>query len=361
MLMQVGFLLLEAGMVRSKNSINVAQKNLLDFVFGVIAFAAVGFMFAFGRSGGLPFGYDGDLYFLHGLTADQAAFFVFQVMFCGTAATVVSGAVAERMKLSAYVFGSLVLSGFIYPVFVHWAWGSALFHNSSAYLAEMGFVDFAGSTVVHSTGGWMALAACLVIGPRLGRFNANGTPVRIAGHSPVLSTTGALLLFIGWIGFNGGSTLAASEAVPAILLNTILAGGMGTCVGYVVGYYQDGVILPEKSNCGMLGGLVAVTAGCHLFDRGAHCLSERSVVRWRSTAIRCWRTGSGSTTRWVRSASMRSPEWPEPFSSRFSRHSANCRPGDGWRSFMSNWSGSASISIGRSVWATPSSGSWAGR
>ena len=266
MLMQVGFLLLEAGMVRSKNSINVAQKNLLDFVFGVIAFAAVGFMFAFGRSGGLPFGYDGDLYFLRGLTADQAAFFVFQVMFCGTAATIISGAVAERMKLPAYVFGSLMLSGFIYPVFVHWTWGSALFHSPSAFLAEMGFVDFAGSTVVHATGGWMALAACLVIGPRLGRFNADGTAVRIAGHSPVLSTTGALLLFIGWIGFNGGSTLAASEAVPAILLNTILAGGMGTCVGYVVGYYQDGVILPEKSNSGMLGGLVAVTAGCHLFD-----------------------------------------------------------------------------------------------
>lgn len=266
MMMQVGFLLLEAGMVRSKNSINVAQKNLLDFVFGVVAFAAVGFMIAFGRSNGFLFGKQGEFYFLRDLDSWQSAFFVFQVMFCGTAATIVSGAVAERMKLSAYVFGSLFMSALIYPVFVHWAWGSALFPNASAFLSQMGFVDFAGSTVVHSTGGWVALAACMVIGPRIGKFNADGTPVRIAGHSPVLSTTGALLLFIGWIGFNGGSTLGVSDHVAPIIMNTVLAGGMGTCVGYVIGFYQDGVILPEKSNSGMLGGLVAVTAGCHILD-----------------------------------------------------------------------------------------------
>jgi Amt family ammonium transporter len=266
MMMQVGFLLLEAGMVRSKNSINVAQKNLLDFVFGVVAFAAIGFMIAFGRSNGFLFGRQSEFYFLRDLTSWQSAFFVFQVMFCGTAATIVSGAVAERMKLPAYVFGSLFMSGLIYPVFVHWAWGSALFPNASAFLSQMGFVDFAGSTVVHSTGGWVALAACMVIGPRIGKFNADGTPVRIAGHSPVLSTTGALLLFIGWIGFNGGSTLGVSDQVAPIIMNTVLAGGMGTCVGYIIGFYQDGVILPEKSNSGMLGGLVAVTAGCHIFD-----------------------------------------------------------------------------------------------
>ena len=266
MLMQVGFLLLEAGMVRSKNSINVAQKNLLDFVFGVVAFAAVGFMIAFGRSEGLPFGTQTDFYFLRNVDSWQSAFFVFQVMFCGTAATIVSGAVAERMKLSAYVFGSLFMSALIYPIFVHWAWGSALFANGTAFLSEMGFVDFAGSTVVHATGGWVALAACMVIGPRIGRFNPDGTSVRIAGHSPVLSTTGALLLFIGWIGFNGGSTFSASEDIAPIIMNTVLAGGMGTCVGYVIGFYQDGVILPEKANSGMLGGLVAVTAGCHILD-----------------------------------------------------------------------------------------------
>lgn len=272
MMMQVGFLLLEAGMVRSKNSINVAQKNMLDFVFGVVAFAAVGFMFAFGRSDGLPIGTEEGFFFLRDLDDWQAGFFVFQVMFCGTAATIVSGAVAERMKLSAYVLGSLVLSGFIYPVFVHWSWGSALQPNDTAFLSALGFVDFAGSTVVHATGGWISLAACMVIGSRLGRFGPDGRPVRIAGHSPVLSTTGALLLFIGWIGFNGGSTMQATPDIASIILNTVLAGGVATCVGYVIGYFQDGVVLPEKSLTGMLGGLVAVTAGCHILEPGGALL-----------------------------------------------------------------------------------------
>lgn len=268
MMMQVGFLLLEAGMVRSKNSINVAQKNLLDFVFGAVAFAGIGFMFAFGRSDGYPVGTEGDFFFLRQLDSWESGFFVFQVMFCGTAATIVSGAVAERMKLAAYVLGSLFLSGIIYPAFVHWAWGGALAPDDGAFLANLGFVDFAGSTVVHATGGWVSLAACMVIGPRLGRYDGNGNPVRIAGHSPVLSTTGALLLFFGWIGFNGGSTVQAGPAVAPIILNTVVAGGMATCVGYLIGYLQDGVVLPEKSLSGMLGGLVAVTAGCHILTPG---------------------------------------------------------------------------------------------
>lgn len=272
MMMQVGFLLLEAGMVRSKNSINVAQKNLLDFVFGVVGFAAVGFMLAFGTSGVLPVGLDMDYFLLRDLDSWLAGFFVFQVMFCGTAATIVSGAIAERMTLSAYVLGSIVLSTLIYPVFVHWVWGNALGPNSGAFLANLGFVDFAGSTVVHATGGWVSLAACLVIGARKGRFDAEGRPIRIAGHNPVLSTTGALILFFGWIGFNGGSTLAANADVAPIILNTVLAGGMGTCVGYVIGARQDGVVLPEKALCGMLGALVAVTAGCHVLEPGGALL-----------------------------------------------------------------------------------------
>ncbi|MDQ0420982.1 Amt family ammonium transporter [Peteryoungia aggregata LMG 23059] len=273
MMMQVGFLLLEAGMVRSKNSINVAQKNLLDFVFGVVGFAAVGFMLAFGSSGWLPIGLDADLFFLRDLDTWLAGFFVFQVMFCGTAATIVSGAVAERMKLSAYVFGSIVLSTLIYPIFAHWVWGGAIGPNSGAFLGNLGFVDFAGSTVVHATGGWVALAACLVIGPRLGRFDAAGRPIRMAGHNPVLATTGGLILFFGWIGFNGGSTLTASADVAPIILNTVLAGGMGTCVGYALGIKQDGIVLPEKALSGMLGGLVAVTAGCHLLETGGALLT----------------------------------------------------------------------------------------
>lgn len=262
LMMQVGFMLLEAGMVRSKNSINVAQKNMLDFTFTVILFACVGFMFAFGASNGFVFGIDTSFAFLAGLDPWGLAFFTFQVMFCGTAATIVSGAVAERMPLGAYVLGSIVIAALIYPMFVHWAWGNALVDNDSAFLANMGFVDFAGSTVVHGTGAWVALAACLLIGARKGRFDENGKPVRIQGHSPVLATAGAFLLFVGWIGFNGGSTLEASPAIASIIANTVIAAATGTAAGHLMGWWQDRVLLPEKSITGLLGGLVAVTAGC---------------------------------------------------------------------------------------------------
>ncbi len=267
MMMQIGFMLLEAGMVRSKNTINVAQKNLLDFMFSVLVFGAFGFMFAFGTGTlALPVGIDANLFLLTGLDPWTAGFFVFQVMFCGTAATIVSGAVAERMKLPAYVLGSVIMAGFIYPVFAHWAWGSALGPSQGAFLGNMGFVDFAGSTVVHATGAWVALAACLILGPRFGRFTADGKPVRIAGHSPVLATAGALLLFFGWIGFNGGSTVAATPDIAHIILNTVMAGAAGGAAGYLLGWAQDKVILPEKAVSGMLGGLVAVTAGCMVLD-----------------------------------------------------------------------------------------------
>lgn len=264
MFMQVGFLLLEAGMVRSKNSINVAQKNMLDFVFAVVAFALAGFMFAFGRSSTPLPGFDLNYVALNGLNSWEAGFFIFQIMFCGTAATIVSGAVAERMRLSAYIWGSLFLSAIIYPVFVHWAWGAALGENPGAILGNAGFIDFAGSTVVHATGGWVSLAACIIIGAREGRFDEQGRPVRMTGHSPVLATTGALILFIGWIGFNGGSTLKANADMAMIILNTVLAGGFGAVAGYLMTSWLDGVVLPEKSLSGMLGGLVAVTAGCHV-------------------------------------------------------------------------------------------------
>ncbi|WP_346907918.1 ammonium transporter [uncultured Roseibium sp.] len=268
LLMQVGFMLLETGMVRSKNSINVAQKNLLDFTFSVLIFAAVGFMFAFGQSNGYWVGIDSKLFMLQGLDSWWFAVFAFQVMFCGTAATIISGAVAERMRLAAYVWCSLITAGLIYPFFAHWAWGSAIVHNTSAFLAEGGFVDFAGSTVVHGTGGWIALAACLVIGPRIGRFDAKGRALRIQGHSAATATTGAFLLFVGWIGFNGGSTLAANSDVPLIIVNTVVAAAAGASIGYGLGWYRDKIVLPENSISGMLGGLVAITAGCHVLTPG---------------------------------------------------------------------------------------------
>lgn len=264
LLMQAGFMLLEAGLVRSKNSINVAQKNLLDFAVSVLIFALFGFSLAFGAGGGWFAGFDTRLFGLSGLDAWGLTVFAFQVMFCGTAATIISGAVAERMRLSSYIWCSVLTAGFIYPVFAHWAWGGALLADATAFLADAGFVDFAGSTVVHGTGAWIALAACTILGPRSGRFGADGQVFRIQGHSSVLATSGALILFVGWLGFNGGSTLAASRDVPMILANTVLAAAAGTGMGYLLGRWKDRVILPENSISGLLGGLVAVTAGCHV-------------------------------------------------------------------------------------------------
>lgn len=273
LMMQIGFLLLEAGAVRTKNAINVAQKNLLDMAFAVIAFFSFGYMIGFGTSApNLPFGFDFNLLFLHGLQKTDALFFLFQVMFCGTAATIIAGAVAERMKLSVYITLSFVTAALIYPAFVHWAWGTARGENPGAWLANMGFVDFAGSTVVHSTGAWIALAACIVLGARHGRFDEGGKPVRFAGHSPVLSAAGTLMLFVGWIGFNGGSTLSASEEVAGIVLNTVLAGSAGGAAAYAWFHFAERAAYPEKATNGMIGGLVAITAGCHLLDPGASIL-----------------------------------------------------------------------------------------
>ncbi|UIJ73967.1 EAL domain-containing protein [Aurantimonas sp. HBX-1] len=266
LLMQVGFLLLEAGLVRSKNSVNVAQKNLLDLLFSIIAFALVGFMIAFGVDSGYGFGLDARFAGLWDLEPAEYAFFAFQVMFCGTAATIVSGAAAERLRLSTYVICSVVVAALIYPVFAHWVWGGALAPGASAFLSNMGFIDFAGSTVVHSTGAWVSLAACLVLGPRIGRFEPEGRVRRIPGHSAVLATVGAMVIFVGWIGFNGGSTIVPTTAIAHIVANTVLAAGAGGVAGYFLALRHDGLVLPEKPICGLLGGLVAITAGCHLLN-----------------------------------------------------------------------------------------------
>ncbi|WP_156840398.1 ammonium transporter [Novosphingobium aquimarinum] len=271
MMMQVGFMLLESGSVRTKNAVSVAQKNLLDFAFSTVVFATVGFGLAFGAATTwLPVGTSPSFFSLDTISRENAIFFIFQVMFCGTAATIVSGAVAERMRLRAYITLCIFVAGLVYPVFTHWAWGDALGPSSGAFLANAGFVDFAGSTVVHATGGWFALAACIVLGARDGRFT-HGPAIRFSGHSAVLASAGALFLFIGWVGFNGGSTLAASPAVPGIILNTVLAGAAGGVVGYGTMWF-GGAMLPERAVNGVVGGLVAITAGCHLVSPNAALL-----------------------------------------------------------------------------------------
>jgi ammonium transporter, Amt family len=261
LLMQIGFLLLEAGAARSKHSINVALKNTVDFMIAAAMFWVVGYGLMFGAS---LSGLIGEPALLGPPTTDPKtlAFFLFQMMFVSTAATIVSGAVAERMSFSGYLILTAAISVIVYPVFGHWAWGNALIEQNASWLAKMGFIDFAGSTVVHSIGGWVALAGLIILGARRGRFGADGSPRPMPGHSVILSSAGALILFVGWIGFNAGSTLSASPDIAKIAVNTILAGAVGSLAAMAIGRLLDGHWGAGRSLNGLLGGLVGITASC---------------------------------------------------------------------------------------------------
>lgn len=259
-LMQPGFMCLESGLTRSKNSINVAVKNLADFAVSVAIFWAFGYAFMFGVS---QYGWIGGTGFLPNLdTSSLAAFFIFQAMFCGTATTIVSGVIAERVKFEAYLIISVIISSLIYPIFGHWAWNGADGPTMSGWLGSMGFVDFAGSTVVHSVGAWVGLASVLIIGPRLGRFD-KGETFKIPASNLPLSVMGAMLLWVGWLGFNGGSTLTLNNQVPSIMVNTIMAAVAGLIAAATLSWRRDKLPEPESLINGSLAGLVAVTASCH--------------------------------------------------------------------------------------------------
>jgi Amt family ammonium transporter len=259
--MQAGFCCLECGLVRAKNSINVAIKNLIDFCIAAGAFWAVGYALMFGQTHG---GWVGTTGFLFGgqTAAWLTAFFFFQLVFCGTATTIVSGAVAERMRFSAYMAVSLIVSALIYPLIGHWAWGGADLGSRTGWLNGRGFIDFAGSTVVHSTGGWVSLASVLVLGPRTGRFDDQTKPIH--GHNLPMSTLGVLLLWLGWFGFNGGSELRFSDRVPNILVHTCLGGAFGANTALLISWAWERRPNVEHVMNGALAGLVAVTASCHL-------------------------------------------------------------------------------------------------
>lgn len=262
-LMQAGFLLLEAGASRSKNAINVAQKNLIDFALAGLMFYLIGFSLMFGPSWvGIIGTWAG---FPHPTHETALNTFLFQLMFCGTAATIVSGAIAERMTFKGYLALTVLISAIIYPIFGHWAWGNVFDENNMAFLASQGFIDFAGGSVVHSVGGWVALAAIIVVGPRADKFDAQGRPRQIIGHSAVMSALGCLLLWIGWIGFNGGSVAASSEILGRVVANTMMAGIAGGVIASFVGFAIDGVFRPDRLINGVLAGLVAITAGASLF------------------------------------------------------------------------------------------------
>ena len=260
--MQAGFALVEAGFTRAKNAINIMMKNLMDFSIGSLAFWAVGFGLMFGISKTGWIGTSGFFLsdFKPGGDPWVLAFWMFQAVFCATAATIVSGAMAERTKFSGYLLYSVFISAMVYPVFGSWAWGS-LYHGNG-WLENLGFIDFAGSTVVHSVGGWAALAGTIVLGPRIGKYLKNGGIKPILGHNIPMAALGIFILWLGWFGFNPGSTTVANKDIAMIFVNTNLAAATGAVFAMFVSWAKFGKPDAGMSLNGALAGLVAITAGC---------------------------------------------------------------------------------------------------
>lgn len=262
--MQAGFALVEAGLTRGKNVANIFMKNLMDFVIGALLFFAVGYAIAFGGDftgiGGF-FGGDGwflagDGVFTYG-NLDKFTFFTFQVAFAATAATIVSGAMAERTKFKSYVLFSAVISAVIYPIVVRWQWGGGWL-----FQLDTPFHDFAGSALVHMTGGVAAAVGAKLLGPRIGKYDSNGKPRAIPGHSIPFAILGCFILLVGWYGFNPGSWLGADPVIGKIAVNTTLAGAAGALVAMLVTWKRSGKPDVAMTGNGLLAGLVGVTAGC---------------------------------------------------------------------------------------------------
>jgi Amt family ammonium transporter len=260
--MQAGFAMVEAGFTRAKNAINILMKNLMDFSIGTLAFFFVGFGLMFGLSNG----FFGTTNFMM-IGTDVAGkdwnwtFLIFQTVFAGTAATIVSGAMAERTKFIGYLTYSLFICALIYPVFGSWAWGSLL--DGNGWLEGMGFNDFAGSTVVHSIGGWLALAGAMVVGPRIGKYGPNGGGAKaIPGHNISMAGLGVFILWFGWFGFNPGSTTLGDGDIGRIAVTTNLAAAAGAIAAMITAWIVEKKPDGSMALNGALAGLVAITAGC---------------------------------------------------------------------------------------------------
>jgi Amt family ammonium transporter len=250
--MQAGFTLVESGMTRSKNAVNIAMKNLLDICVGSLSFWIVGYSLMYGDTSN---GY----LFWSGLFQGEGADLFFQTMFAATAATIVSGAIAGRTKYTTYIIFSIIMTAIIYPISGGWQW------QGEGWLTNLGFIDFAGSSIVHSVGGWAALVAAYMVGPRIGKY-VNGKVCEIPGHNQILATLGVFILWLGWFGFNGGSQLAWGGADAIAASNVVLitnlaaaAGGLGALVTTWIWYGKPN--LAQTLN-GALAGLVSITAGC---------------------------------------------------------------------------------------------------
>ncbi|MDR9467282.1 ammonium transporter [Marinospirillum sp.] len=269
--MQGGFLCLESGLTRSKNAINVALKNAFDLLVVVALYWLLGFNLMFGNH---QQGFMDTQWLAPDFSQSsfwEAGFFFFQLTFCATAATIVSGAIAERSRFITYMALTILIAAFIYPLVGNWSWSSA-FNPTGGWLEQLGFVDFAGSSVVHSVGGWVALAAIIVLGPRTGRF-VKGKPQDIPGSNLPLAMLGMLFFLVGWLGFNGGSTLEFNAQVPGIIVNTLMAAAAGGITSLLLAntWLHGQQVTPLTIN-GTLAGLVAITAGVHAVSTPAALL-----------------------------------------------------------------------------------------
>jgi Amt family ammonium transporter len=261
--MQAGFTLVESGMTRSKNAVNIAMKNLLDIAVGSLTYWFVGYSLMYGDT-------SNGWFFWSGIMQGEGADLFFQTMFAATAATIVSGAIAGRTKYSTYVIFSIVMTAIIYPIAGGWQW------QGSGWLTELGFIDFAGSSIVHAVGGFAALVAAYLVGPRIGKF-VDGKVMPIPGHNQILATLGVFILWLGWFGFNGGSQLAwgGDDAVAAstVVLITNLAAAAGALGALITTWIWYGKPHLAQSLNGALAGLVSITAGCGNMTAGGAVLA----------------------------------------------------------------------------------------
>jgi Amt family ammonium transporter len=257
--MQAGFGMVEAGFIRAKNTCNILTKNFLDFCMASLAFFLIGYGLMFGDGNGFSgtggwclLGLDGTVN-----TIPLHAFWLFQAAFCGAAATIVAGGMAERMKFVGYLIYSFIISALIYPIVGHWIWGGG-------WLATMGFADFAGSTVVHTVGGFAALVGTSILKPREGKYSIDGKPNVLAGHSIPLASLGVFILWFGWFGFNAGSTLGVTDGsvIGRVAINTSLAAALGGIAAMVTVWKRFGKPDLSMAMNGALAGLVAITAPC---------------------------------------------------------------------------------------------------
>lgn len=278
-LMQAGFLCFEVGLARPQHTTAVAMKNVVDWTVGSFCFFIVGFGLMFGDSAGGIIG--GDLFLLDGLfsgetdtTVTAPTFFLFQLAFAGTAITIVSGSLVERTSFLAYTMIALFMGAIMYPIYGHWVWGNLLDENNSAWLADLGFHDFAGGSTVHMVGGLTALVGVMMVGPRLGRFGEDGSIRPFRPSSMAFTVLGVVILWVGWWGFNGGSTLFLDRSVAEILVVTNMSAVAGLLGAGMFAYlYQGRSQINDKIIGGAVGGLVAITPGADVMDPGGAVLT----------------------------------------------------------------------------------------